>query len=162
MFAGWFTPTEAGAVGVALMLVVTVIFRRFNWKMLLRAGENTLVVSGMMYCMLAGANVFGKFFTLTRIPTTLGDLVSNLDVPVVMVILIITIIYLILGCFIDALPLMLLTAPIFLPVVQALGYDAVWSAVTSGINGPGSHNSSVGISCYLVPVSARELRSRRF
>ena len=143
MFAGWFTPTEAGAVGVALMLLVTIIFRRFSWKMLLRAGENTLIVSGMMYCMLAGANVFGKFFTLTRIPTTLGALVSSLDVPTVLVVLIITVIYLVLGCFIDALPLMLLTAPIFLPVVQVLGYDAVWfGCYVVVLMGPGRDNAS--------------------
>ena len=151
MFAGWFTPTESGAVGVALMLIVTVLFKRFNWKMLLRACKGTLVSSGMMYLMLAGASVFGKFFTLTRIPVTLGNLVASMNVPALVIILVITLIYLVLGCFIDALPLMLLTSPIFLPVVIGLGYDAVWfGCYVVVIMGLAAVTPPVGISCYLV------------
>lgn len=151
MFAGWFTPTESGAVGCTLMLIVCLIFKRFSWGMLFRACKNTLVSSGMMYLMLAGASVFGKFFTLTKIPVTLASAVAAMQVPTLVIILVITIIYLVLGCFIDALPLMLLTAPIFLPVVRNLGYDAVWfGCYVTVIMGLAAVTPPVGISCYLV------------
>ena len=151
MFAGWMTPTESGAVGVGLMLIVTIVTRKFNVKMLFRACKNTLVSSGMMYCMLAGASVFGKFFTLTKIPSALASAVSNMNVHAILIVLIITIIYLVLGCVIDALPLMLLTAPIFLPVIRNLGYDAVWfGCYVVVIMGLAAVTPPVGLSCYLV------------
>ena len=151
MFAGWFTPTESGAVGVVLMLIVTVFLKRFNIKMLLRACKNTLVSSGMMYCMLAGASVFSKFFTLTKIPAALAHMVTSMHVPALVVIFVITMIYLVLGCFIDVLPLMLLTAPIFLPIVKGLGYDAVWfGCYVVVIMGLAAVTPPVGISSYLV------------
>lgn len=151
MFAGWFTPTESGAVGVTLMLIATILRKRFSIKMLFRACKNTLVSSGMMYCMLAGASVFSKFFTLTKIPSALANMVTSMEVHALIVIAVITLIYLILGCFIDALPLMLLTAPIFLPIVRSLGYDAVWfGCYVVVIMGLAAVTPPVGLSCYLV------------
>ena len=151
MFAGWFTPTESGAVGCGLMLIVTILRKRFSWSMLFKACKNTLVSSGMMYCMLAGASVFGKFFTFTKIPTILATAVAAMNVSPLVIILIITVIYLVLGCFIDALPLMLLTAPIFLPIMNTLGYDAVWfGCYVVVIMGLAAVTPPVGISAYLV------------
>jgi len=151
MFAGWFTPTEAGAVGVAGMILISVIFRQFSLKALIRALKNTLVLCGVIYCMLAAATVFGKFFTLTKIPGMLGALVESLNLSNLMVILAITVIYLILGCFVDALPLMLLTAPIFLPVVEVMGYDKIWfGCYVVVILGLAAVTPPVGISCYIV------------
>ncbi len=151
MFAGWFTPTEGGAAGIAGMTIVSIYLKKFNLKMLMRAAQNTLVVVGMMYCLLAGAAVFGKFFILTKIPVLLGELVINLQMSNIMVVLIITLIYLILGCFVDALPLMLLTTPIFLPVCEAMGYDPVWfGCYVVVVMGLAAITPPVGISCYIV------------
>ena len=151
MFAGWFTPTEAGAVGVFGMLIVSLLTRRLTFKLLFKAVENTLVMSGMIYCLLAGAGVLGKLFTLSRIPILLGDFVMGLEIPTALIIFVITLIYLILGCFIDVLPLVLLTTPIFLPVVQALGYSAVWfGCYVVVVGGLGAITPPVGMSCYVV------------
>jgi len=151
MFAGWFTPTEGGAVGVACMVLLSIYLKRFNLKVLLKAAENTLVMCGMMYALLASAMVFSKFFTLTHIPTALGNFVTSFNIPVLAVILVITLTYAVLGCFIDSLPLMLLTTPIFLPVVKAIGYDPVWfGCYIVMIMGLAAITPPVGISCYIV------------
>jgi tripartite ATP-independent transporter DctM subunit len=151
MFAGWFTATEAGAIGTAGMLIVAVVFRRFSWQMMLRAAENTLIMCGFMYCLLAAATVFSKFFTLSRIPHLLGTMVTSLDLPNVAVITVISLIYLVLGCFIDALPLMLLTVPVFMPVIDAMGYSPVWfGCYMVVVIGLGAITPPVGIGCYIV------------
>ncbi|MDR3332108.1 MAG: TRAP transporter large permease [Synergistaceae bacterium] len=159
LFAGWFTPTEAGTVGVVGMLILTIVSRKFSFQMLFRAIKNTLVMSGVIYCLLAGATVFGQFFTLTRIPVALGTFVAGLALPKLLIILAITVIYLILGCFIDTLPLMLLTAPIFLPVIRALGYDSLWFGCYSVvIMGLGAITPPVGMSCYVVSSVVDDVR----
>ncbi len=151
MFLGWFTPTEAGAVGFAGMLIVAAAFKRLKPSVLKKSFVNTMVVAGMIYAMMAGAHCFGKFFTLSRIPNALGTLVDSLQVPSVVVIVILSLIYLILGCFIDGVPLILITTPIFLPVVEAIGYDAIWFGLyLVVIVGMGSVTPPVGVSCYIV------------
>lgn len=154
MFMGWFTPTEAGAVGFAGMLIVAAAFKRLKMAVIKKSLFNTMVVAGMIYAMMAGAHCFGKFFTLSRIPNVLGALVDNLHVPAVVVIVILSLIYLVMGCFIDGVPLILITTPIFLPVVQAIGYDAIWFGLyLVVIVGLGSVTPPVGISCYIVSGS---------
>jgi tripartite ATP-independent transporter DctM subunit len=151
MFAGWFTPTESGAVGFAGMLIVSVIFKRFTFSVLKNALINTMVMAGMIYCMMAGAACFGKFFTLTNIPKALGAMVGEMDIPAFWVIMLLTLIYLVLGCFIDGVPLILLTTPIFLPVVRAIGFDPVWfGEYMVVIIGLGGITPPVGMSCYII------------
>ncbi len=151
MFLGWFTPTEAGAVGVIGMLIISIIFRRFSFKALARAIKNTLVMTGMIYSILAGANVFNKFITLSKIPATLGKLVTGLNLPVIVIMIIITVIYLFLGCFIDTMPMMLLTTPIFLPIVTGIGFSSLWfGCYMVVISGLGAITPPVGSACYIV------------
>jgi len=151
LFAGWFTPTEAGAVGIGGMLLVCILFKRFSLKVLIKALENTVVMTGMIYLLLAGSTAYGRFFTLSRIPQTLGAWVAGLDVSPFFVIVCITILYLILGCVIDALPLMLLTTPIFYPIVTDLGYSGLWfGAFIVVVISMGSVTPPVGMSCYIV------------
>ena len=151
MFAGWFTPTESGAVGVVGIIIVTLISRSLTLKKLFEAVKNTLVMSGFLYIILAGASVFGTFFAYSRIPTVIGELIASMHIPNVLVVMFLTIVYLILGCFIDALPLMLLTIPVFLPIVQSCGYDIIWfGCYVVVIMGLGCITPPVGIACYVV------------
>jgi len=126
MFAGWFTPTEAGAVGIVGMLGVSILFKRFTFSVLKNATINTVVMSGMIYCLVASASCFGKFFTLSRIPSMLGNLVSSMNMSPVIIVFGLTVVYLVLGCFIEGVPLILLTTPVFLPVVKAIGLSPLW------------------------------------
>jgi tripartite ATP-independent transporter DctM subunit len=155
LFAGWFTPTEAGVVGVAGMIVLTIVSKRFSLAMMARAINNTLVMSVVIYMLLAGSEIFNKFFTLSRIPIVLGQKVTELDMAPLMIITIITIIYFLLGTAIEVLPIMLLTTPIFLPIVEQIGYDPIWFGVYMVvIMGLGAISPPVGMSCFVTSVVA--------
>jgi TRAP-type C4-dicarboxylate transport system permease large subunit len=110
-----------------------------------------MIMTGMIYCLMAGANCFGKFFTLTLIPKTLGSFVAELGIPSIAVIAVLTLVYLVLGCFIDGVAMILLTTPIFLPVVEAAGFSSLWfGCYMVVIVGLGAVTPPVGMNCYIV------------
>jgi tripartite ATP-independent transporter DctM subunit len=151
MFVGWFTPTESGAVGSALMLLDTIITKRFSFKMLSNAIKNSLVMCGMIYCLIVGATVLGKFFTLAQLSTLLGNIVTSLNVSGFVVVAVITFIFLIIGCFMDVMSIALIVTPLFLPILKQFGYDAVWFGVYVVIvTGLAAITPPVGMSCYIV------------
>ncbi len=130
LFIGWFTPTEAGAIGALSLLVLTLLERKMDWQKLVATLFDTTKLSAMIFLLVAGATVYGRFFALTRIPFQLGTWVTGFNLPSFAVMALIIFIYLILGCIIDALALILLTIPIFYPlVVKTLGYDPIWFGV---------------------------------
>jgi len=130
LFAGWFMPTEAGAVGVAGVLLVTALKRRINASIIVRSLSDTTRTTAMIMLLVGSAVVFGRFIAISRIPFAMAEWASELALPSFAVIALILLIYLVLGCFIDALALILLTIPIFLPVaVDILGYDPIWFGV---------------------------------
>jgi TRAP-type C4-dicarboxylate transport system permease large subunit len=103
--------------------------------------------------LLAGSEIFNKFFTLSRIPIVLGETVTGLDMSPLMIIFIITIIYFLLGTAIEVLPIMLLTTPIFLPIIVDIGYDPVWFGVYMVvIMGLGAISPPVGMSLFVTSV----------
>jgi len=126
LFAGYFTPTEAGAIGVAGIVVVTAITKTLNIKKFIASLKETMGMTVMIYIMLSAASVYGKFFSYTRIPYLLAGWVVSLGLSPFMVMFFITVIYLILGMLIDANALILLTIPIFYPVVTELGLSGIW------------------------------------
>ena len=151
MFAGWFTPTEAGAVGSAGMIIVTLIFKRFSLKVLWHSIRDTITMSGMLYVLMTGSSTFGKLFTVSGIPAAIGSLVTTSQMSSFMIILLITIIYLVLGCFVDAIPLVLLMTPIFLPTVRIAGFNEIWfGCYVVVIVGMGGVTPPVGMSCYIL------------
>lgn len=130
LFAGWFTPTEAGAVGAAGVLAVSLVERRLSWEGFKKSLYDTTRTSAMIMFMVAGAVMFGRFMAVSRVPFELANWAGGLDLPSFAIMAIILFIYLVLGCFIDALALVLLTIPIFYPVaVTTLGYDPIWFGV---------------------------------
>lgn len=130
LFAGWFTPTEAGAVGAAGVLAVSLLRRHLSWDMFKKSLLDTTRTTAMIMFMIAGAMIFGRFMAISRIPSELASWAGSLDLPSYAIMGIILMVYLILGCIIDALALVLLTIPIFFPVVvNTLGYDPIWFGV---------------------------------
>ncbi len=130
LFAGWFMPTEAGAVGVAGVLLVTALKKRVNLEIILRSLADTTRTTAMIMLLVGSAVIFGRFIAISRIPFAMAGWAAELALPSFAVIALILLIYLVLGCFIDALALILLTIPIFLPVaVDVLGYDPIWFGV---------------------------------
>lgn len=130
LFAGLFTPTEAGAVGAGGVLVLTVLEKRLGWETLKKSLYDTTRTTAMIMLLVAGAVIFGRFMAISRIPFELANWAGSLPLPPYAVMGIVLAIYLVLGCFIDALALVLLTVPIFYPVaVTTLGYDPIWFGV---------------------------------
>lgn len=130
MFAGWYTPTQAGAVGAGVILLITVLRKQIKWEGIKKSLSDTVRTTAMIMFLVAGATVFGRFIAITRLPFAMAAWAAGLPIPRFAVMVVILIIYLILGCFIDALAMILLTIPIFYPVaVDTLGYDPIWFGV---------------------------------
>jgi len=129
LFKGFFTPTEAGAVGAFCTLALAMIRRQINWQGFLQSLVETTRISCMVLVIVTGATVFGHFLAITRIPFELAGWVKGLPLPPWGIMGVIIFIYLIGGCFMDSLALILLTIPIFFPVAVGLGYDPIWFGV---------------------------------
>lgn len=151
MFFGFFTPTKAGAIGAFSLLFLAVIQKKLSWENFLKSIYDTLKTSCMVIMLVAGATIFGHFLALTRIPMEGANLVASLAWPSWAVIAVICLIYLVGGCFIDALALITLTIPIFYPIVSNLGYDLVWFGVIIVlITQLGIITPPVGVNVYIV------------
>ncbi|WP_028574559.1 TRAP transporter large permease [Desulfonatronovibrio hydrogenovorans] len=151
LFMGFFTPTEAGAVGAAATLAVAVVRRQLSWKGFFDSLRDSIRISAMIMFLVAGATVFGRFLAVTNIPMTMALWAAELPIHPVAVLAVILLIYLILGCFIDALALILLTIPIFYPVAVQLGFDPIWFGVIIVlVVGMGVITPPVGANVYVV------------
>ena len=152
LFAGWFTPTEAGAVRVAGVLVITLVTKQLNWAGLKNSLFDTLQTTAMIMFLVAGANVFGRLIAISRLPFKLGAWIENLPLAPIIVMILILLIYVLLGFIMDALALILLTVPIFYPIVtNTLGYDPIWFGVMILlVAGAGVITPPVGINVYVI------------
>ena len=129
LFAGWFTPTEAGAIGTAGAIIIGLARRELGWSGFVNAIKDSLQITCMVFVIVTGAVIFGHFFAVTEIPFKLSDWVTALPISQVAVMGVIIFIYFIGGCFMDSLAMITLTVPIFYPAVIALGFDPIWFGV---------------------------------
>jgi len=151
LFKGWFTPTEAASVGAFSVLVLGLVRRQLNVKLIMKSLEETLRTSCMILFLVAGAVVFGKFLAVTRIPFTTASYIGGLDIPAIAVMGLIVLIYFLGGCFMDSLAMVMLTVPVFYPVVMDLGYDPIWFGVIIVlVTEMGVITPPVGINVYVV------------
>jgi C4-dicarboxylate transporter, DctM subunit len=158
LFLGFFTPTEAGAAGAFITLIMAVARRTIDWNGLFTAGWETVRISSMIMIIVAGATIFGHFLAVTRLPFSLAEWVAGLPLAPWAVMGVIILIYLLGGCFMDALGMILLTIPIFYPVALNLGYDPIWFGVTIVlITEMGVITPPVGINVYVVNGVAKDV-----
>ncbi|MDD5206143.1 MAG: TRAP transporter large permease [Desulfobacterales bacterium] len=158
LFVGIFTPTEAGAVGALGGLVIPLVSGNLSWKGFLDALYSSTRTTSMILMIVAGATVFGHFLAVTTIPATLSGWVVGLPFPSWGIMLVIMFFFLIGGCFMDALGMILLTIPIFYPVAIAIGYDPIWFGVVIVlVTELGVITPSVGINVYVVSGIARDV-----
>jgi C4-dicarboxylate transporter DctM subunit len=158
LYAGFFTPTEAGAVGIFFTLAVTVPLGRLKWKGLINSIVDTLKISSMVFFLVTGAIIFGRFLAVTRLPFMVADFTASLPVSPQVVLAIVLVIYLIGGCFVDALGFLVLTIPIFFPLGMALGFDPIWySIILTMVTTMGAITPPVGVNIYVVKALAPEI-----
>lgn len=129
MFLGWFTANEAASIGVLGILALSLIKRQLTWKAFVASLHETLRSSCMILFLVAGAGVFGKFLAVTRIPFSMAGWVAGFELPAFVIMAMIIAIYFLGGCIMDSLAMIMLTIPIFYPVVMGLGYDPIWFGV---------------------------------
>ena len=158
LFAGFFTPTEAGGIGAFGTLALAVIKRNLTWKGFIAALFETTRISCMILVIVAGATIFGHFLAVSRIPFDIANWISGFDLPPYVIMFFIILVYLVGGCFIDALALIMLTVPIFYPVITHFGYDPIWFGVIIVlITQIGIITPPVGINVYVVNGVARDV-----
>ena len=158
LYAGLFTPTEAGAVGVFFTLLVTVGTKRLTWKGFIDSIRDSLKISCMVFFLVTGAIIFGRFLAVTRLPFIIAELAASLPVSPYVVLTLILIIYLVGGCFIDSLGFLVLTIPIFFPLGMALGFDPIWYAIIlTMVTTMGAITPPVGVNIYVVKALAPEI-----
>ena len=134
LYLGWATPTEAAGVGVLGAVVAMWWNGKFGWDKLRKAAEDTAKVTVMLYWLFFGSSALIGVYTLAGGTKLIQDALAGLPVGPLGVVVLIQIVWIILGCFIDWIGILLLTAPIFVPVVLALGFDPVWMGVLFCMN----------------------------
>ena len=133
LLKGFFTPSEAGSIGTAAVLVLALIKRTLPWKMFIKSVDEALRTACMVIMLIAGSALLGHFIAITNIPTVAADWIASLPWPRTIIMIIISIFYLLGGSFIDDLAFMILATPIFYPAIQKLGYDPMWFGIMIGI-----------------------------
>ena len=134
IYFGIATPTEAGGVGCFIVLVVAVLFFDLRWKGLHRAIVQTAVLNATIMIILVGSSFFTYVFGSSSVAQKLSMVIASLNLPPMAVIIAIMIFLLFLGCFIDGITIMMLTVPIFIPIITDLGFDPLWFGILFVIN----------------------------
>jgi TRAP-type C4-dicarboxylate transport system permease large subunit len=127
LFVGLFTPTEAGAVGAFTMLVISVVTKQLNMERFFEAIMESARLMAMVFSLFTFATIFGRFLAVSTIPTVIGRYVAGLPLPRVMIMAVVLLFFIVLGFFIYLVSMIILTMPIFYPiVVLQLVYDRFW------------------------------------
>ena len=129
IYAGIATPTEAASLGVIAALILAAFFRRLNLRMLLEAFENTMRTTAMIMLIIIAAYFLNFVITAVGLTQMLTDAVAGLGLSKYQMLFAVVIFYLILGCFMETLSMMITTIPIIAPVMTALGFDSIWLGV---------------------------------
>ncbi len=120
IYRGWFSPTEGAAIGAGTVGLLAVVVGGMRWRGLRASLLDTAETTALIFLILMGAEIFNAFLALTQMPQELGQVVSALDASPIMIIAAILVIYILLGCVMDALAMVLLTMPVFYPIVASL------------------------------------------
>ncbi|MBN1347625.1 MAG: TRAP transporter large permease [Phycisphaerae bacterium] len=159
LFTGVATPTEAAGTSCFLGLAICLIRRRLTWKGFVSAVKDTLRISCMVFMIVAGATVFGKFMTITRLPFEVANWIGTLNWPHWSILVMMLGCYVIGGCLMDALAFLLISLPIFYPLVVEMGYDPVWfGEVICLVTTLGAITPPIGICCYVIAGMAKDVR----
>ena len=134
LYAGLTTPTESAAIGAAAVLMMGVILRRMKFKNITEGAMRAVVTSCFVMFIVAMAHVFSLLLSYLNIPTQLMGWVTGLNVSPILLLIVLQIIYVFLGMFVDGVSMMVITLPVVLPIISALGFDLMWFGILLMIN----------------------------
>lgn len=129
LYGGFFTPAESGAMGAAGALVIGLVRRRLSLAAIRKALVDTTRVTASIFTILIGALLFGYFLALTQTPQAITSFLANSGVGAYGVLALILLMYLLLGCVMDSMAMIVLTLPIVFPIIVQLGFDPIWFGI---------------------------------
>lgn len=129
IYSGYISPTEAAAIAALVAIIIAFATRTLTVKQLMEAFLETIWTTGMLFFIIIGAFFFAYFMALTQLPNSLGEWVQGLQVGPWVVILMMIVFYIVLGCFLDAISMILITVPVFLPLALSIGFDPIWFGI---------------------------------
>lgn len=158
IYFGYFTPSEAGGIGAIGAFFLTVLTKKLSFKKLLSSLDETLRLTVMLFLILIGAGIFGKFLALSQIPMYLTGLVGTLDVNPYVILFLILGVYFILGMFLEGIAIMTLTLPIVFPIITQLGFDGLWFGIIMiMLINIGVLTPPLGLSVYIISGIVKEV-----
>jgi tripartite ATP-independent transporter DctM subunit len=157
IYTGLFTPNEAAGVGATLIFTMAIVKKKLTPRILFASLFEAVRVSVMVLFLVAGANVFSYFLALSTIPMEVSTWIVGLGISKYAILTIIVLIYLLLGCFLDAISMMILTLPVIFPVVLNLGFDPIWFGVVCVLMmGAGLITPPMGLCVFTVASIAKD------
>ena len=158
LYSGFFSPTEAGGAGAFLALIFAIV-RGMRWPAFLRALRSTAKMTAGIFVILIGAEVYGFVISTSQIAFEMVDLMRSSGLQPWQVLALILVFYVILGCFMESLAMILLTVPIFFPLILEAGYDPVWFGIIAVVTVElGLITPPMGMNLFMVKGAAPQLR----
>jgi tripartite ATP-independent transporter DctM subunit len=134
MFVGWATPTESAAMGALGAFIVAAFYGRLSWEVIKKSLLSAVEVTGLALLIITSATAFSQILAHTGAASGLAQFATELPVSPWWILIGMQLVMLLMGLFIDEVSIMLITIPIFFPVVRSLGFDPVWFAIVSMVN----------------------------
>lgn len=131
IYVGIFTPTEAGAVGAFIALIIGVLRRRLTLRNFLGSLLDTTYITTAILFILVGAQIYSRMLTISRVPNFICEFGLSLSLPPILIVIFFLIVIILMGAFLDSTSILLITMPIMVPVVRALGYDLIWYGIVT-------------------------------
>lgn len=158
IFFGWFSPTEGGAIGVAGAFVIALGRNRLTITSFLDSLDETAVYSGKLMVILFGVGILGNFLAMTRLPHSLAQLIIGWNMSPYMFLVALVILFLLLGCVMNVIPMLLLTLPSLYPTVLQMGFDPIWFGVVIVlVMEMGQITPPVGVNVFAIASVAQDI-----
>jgi tripartite ATP-independent transporter DctM subunit len=129
IFSGFISPSEGGAIGAFGAFIIMLIRKKATFKNVWDSLRDSIKTTAMIFMIMAGANLFGTFLAIAGMPSALAKALTSMDISQYVVLWIIIVVFLILGCFVDSLPLIIILTPIFWPLVTQMNWNGYWFGI---------------------------------
>jgi tripartite ATP-independent transporter DctM subunit len=158
IYAGIFSPNEAASVGAFGAVLIGFLRGTLNWSGFVKAVQASVLISCGLFMIIIGAKLFAVFVVQTRLPDTLLSLAQDADLSPALVMLMIIVLYIVMGCFLEGIGMVLITVPVFLPVIEGFGFDPIWFGVLVAVLVElGLITPPVGMNLFIIKAQAPKL-----
>ena len=162
IYVGVFSPNEAASIGAFGAIVIGFVRRTLTWQGFIDAVKASVLISCGLFMIIIGAKLFATFVVQTRLPDTLLDLALSAELSPVLIMLLIVILYIVMGCFLEGIGMVLITVPVFLPVIEGYGFDPIWFGVLVAVLVElGLITPPVGMNLFIIKAQADDLSMGR-